>query len=382
MNYDLLVCGDFYVGTYAGGRLPKVIESENYDQLFGDLYNELISAKLSIVNLEGPIIDSGIATPKTGPSISMKPSVLKALNDAKIDLVTLANNHIMDFGVKGISETIKSLDDAKINYVGAGMNKAEISKPYLASISNKKIAIVNVCEHEWVSDSQSEAGANRLDLIENYNKIQEVKLSSDFVFVIYHGGNEYHPLPSPQIKKTFRFFVDAGASAVIGHHTHTFSGYEVYKGSPIFYSLGNFIFDSNKEYKCENWNKGISIGFYIDEKKLNFNIIPFIQNDREVGIKKLNDIQLTDFDAKMKSYNAIISNEIQLTLEYDKFAVKKQLQYMSYINPYEGKLSALYKKGYLPSVFTKNKVMLLLNLIRCESHKQLLERILNIEINN
>ena len=110
-------------------------------------------------------------------------------------------------------------------------------------------------------------------------------------------------------------------------------------------------------------------------------IIPFIQNDREVGMKKMNDIELTDFDSKMKLYNSIISNDLQLTSEYDKFAAKKQLQYMSFINPYEGKISSLYKKGYLPSVFSKNKVLLLLNLMRCESHKALLERILNIEIN-
>jgi poly-gamma-glutamate capsule biosynthesis protein CapA/YwtB (metallophosphatase superfamily) len=381
MSYDILVCGDFYIGPHAGGRLGKIVEEENYSQLFGDLYDDLKSSKLSIVNLEGPILEAGVTTPKTGPSISMKPTVLNALSDSKIDLVTLANNHIMDFGVKGISETIKRLKDLNIDYVGAGIDKNEISKPFLTTINDKKIAIVNVCEHEWISDFQSEAGANGLDVIENFYKIKELKASSDFVIVIYHGGNEYHPLPTPQIKKIFRFFVEAGAAAVIGHHTHTFSGYEVYKNSPIFYSLGNFIFDSNKGSKGENWNKGISVGFNMVEDKLIFDVIPFIQNDREVGMKKMNDIELTDFDGKIKLYNTIISNDIQLSLDYDQFAAKKKLQYMSFINPYEGKMSSLYKKGYLPSVFTKNKVLLLLNLLRCESHKGLLERILNIEIN-
>jgi poly-gamma-glutamate capsule biosynthesis protein CapA/YwtB (metallophosphatase superfamily) len=381
MSYDVLVCGDFYIGPHAGGRLGKIVEEENYSQLFGDLYDDLKSSKLSIVNLEGPVLEAGVTTPKTGPSISMKPSVLKALSDVKIDLVTLANNHIMDYGINGITETISRLKEINIDYVGAGINKNEISKPFLTIINSKKVAIINVCEHEWITDFHSEAGANGLDFIENYYKIQELKTKADFVIVIYHGGNEYHPLPSPQIKKIFRFFVESGASAVIGHHTHTFSGYEVYKDCPIFYSLGNFIFDSNKESKGENWNKGISVGFNIIEKKLIFEIIPFIQNDREVGMKKMNDIELTDFDSKMKLYNSIISNDLQLTSEYDKFAAKKQLQYMSFINPYEGKISSLYKKGYLPSVFSKNKVLLLLNLMRCESHKALLERILNIEIN-
>lgn len=381
MSFDILVCGDFYVGPHAGGRLDDVIDQKRYSQLFGDLFEELKSASLSIINLEGPILESGIPSLKTGPAISMKPTILNALIEANINLVALANNHIMDFGFKGISETLKSLNHFQINYVGAGLNKNEISKPFISSVGSKKVAVLNVCEHEWISDFHSEAGANGIDLIELHRQIQESNKNADFTFVIYHGGLEYHPLPTPQIKKVFRFMIDAGASVVLGHHTHTFSGYEVYKGCPIFYSLGNFIFDSNRESKGGNWNKGISIGFNIIDDKLEFDIIPFIQNDKDVGLKKMNEIELADFEVKMQSYNTAINDDVLLNYEYDQFASKRQLQYMSFINPYEGKISSLYKKGLLPSVFSKNKILLLLNLLRCESHKELLERILNLEIN-
>lgn len=382
MSYDILVCGDFYVGPHAGGRLDAVVANKEYDLLFGELYEDLKTSNLSIVNLEGPVVNSGNPSPKTGPVISMKPLVLEALLDANINLVTLANNHIMDFGIEGFKETLTRLDKSKLNFVGAGLSKASKSKPFIIQIKSKTIAIINVCEHEWISDINSESGGNGVDVIENFYQIKALRSATDFIIVIYHGGNEYHPFPTPDMKKIFRFFVDAGASAVIGHHTHTFSGYEKYHDCPIFYSLGNFIFDSNKKSKGENWNTGIAIGLNIVNDQLDFQIIPFSQNAKEVGIKKLKAQALQDFEVKLKKYSEIINDDQKLREEYKKFAEKMGLQYLAFMNPYEGKLSSLFKKGFLPSVYSKKKILLLLNLIRCESHKYLLEHILKEKIKN
>lgn len=380
MSYDILVCGDFYVGPHAGGRLDAVVANKEYALLFGELYEDLKASNLSIVNLEGPVVSSGNPSPKTGPVISMKPLVMEALLDANINLVTLANNHIMDFGIEGFKETLTRLDESNLNFVGAGLSKTAKRKPFIKEIKSKKIAIINVCEHEWISDSNSESGANGVDVIENFYQIKALRSTTDFIIVIYHGGNEYHPLPTPDMKKIFRFFVDAGASAVIGHHTHTFSGYEKYHDCPIFYSLGNFIFDSNKKSKGENWNTGIVIGLNVINDQLDFQIIPFLQNDKEIGIKKLKAQPLQDFEVKLKKYNEIINDDQKLQEEYNRFAGKMGLQYLAFINPYEGKLSSLFKKGILPSVYSKKKILLLLNLIRCESHKYLLEHILKEKI--
>ena len=88
--------------------------------------------------------------------------------------------------------------------------------------------------------------------------IEEAKKKADFVVVIAHGGHEHYNLPSPRMKKWYRFFVDAGAHAVVGHHTHIISGYEVYKDAPIFYSLGNFCFDWEGLRNME-WNNGMLV---------------------------------------------------------------------------------------------------------------------------
>lgn len=382
MSYDILVCGDFYVGPHAGGRLEPLVEQGDYAGLFGELYPDLQQSALTIVNLEAPVITSGQPTAKTGPVISMKPSVLDALQSAKVNLVTLANNHIMDYGVAGFEETLTRLEQSDIAYVGAGKTKTAQKQPYITEIKSKKIAVLNVCEHEWIADTKSEAGANGVDIIDHFSQIQELRGTVDFILVIYHGGNEYHPLPTPEMKKIFRFFIDAGASAVVGHHTHTFSGYELYKNCPIFYSLGNFIFDSNKKAKGDNWHTGMAVGFTIVASEMRFEVIPFSQHEATLGLTKLESNRLENFEAKIQHYNTIIADDERLQEEYHKFAQKMGLQYLSFINPYEGKLSSLYKKGVLPSVFSKRKLLLLLNLVRCESHKQLLTLVLQDAIKN
>jgi poly-gamma-glutamate synthesis protein (capsule biosynthesis protein) len=380
MSYDILVCGDFYVGPHAGGRLEPLLESKDYTSLFGELYPDLQQSSLAVVNLEAPVITSGQPSSKTGPVISMKPGVLEALQNAGVNLVTLANNHIMDYGIAGFEETLTRLEQSDIDFVGAGKSDGVKKKPYLKEIKSKKIAIINVCEHEWITDQKTETGANGVDVIENFYQIQALKQTVDFIIVIYHGGNEYHPLPTPEMKKIFRFFIDAGASTVIGHHTHTYSGYELYKNCPIFYSLGNFIFDSNKKSKGDNWHTGMAVGFTVVDNELSFKVIPFLQNESSIGLVKLQSEALKKFESNIQRYNDIISNDEHLKEEYVTFARKMGLQYLSFLNPYEGKLSSLFKKGILPSVFSKNKLLLLLNLVRCESHKQLLEIVLQDEI--
>lgn len=382
MSFDILICGDFYVGEHAGGRLVPLLEKANFELLFGDLLSELKDSKLSVVNLEAPITKPYNKSLKTGPSLSMDDKVLDALEYAGIDLVTLANNHIMDYGVDGLENTLNKLNNKNISFVGAGRNINEIQKPFISEIKQKKIAIINVCENEWITNELGDVGANGLDLIEIYYQISQLNQENDFVFVIYHGGNEYYPLPTPEIKKIFRFFIDAGACAVIGHHTHTFSGYEIYKDKPIFYSLGNFIFDSNKNSKGVNWHTGLCAGFSINDSKLEYKLFPFTQNLLDVGVKKLNETQKIEFNKKILKFNQIIASDQFLNEEFNKFIKKMSIQYDAFISPYEGKLNAMYKKGVLPSLFTKKKYSLLLNLIRCQSHKTVLENVLRSKLKN
>src|SRR5690606_39051508 len=129
----------------------------------------------------------------------------------------------------------------------------------------------------WASATETTAGANGMDLIDDVKAIREAKTKSNFLFVIVHGGNEHYNYPSPRMVKQYRFYAENGADAVIGHHTHCVSGYERHNNVPIFYSLGNFLF--TKANRQDGWYSGIVLKLIISEdQNINFEIIPVSQS--------------------------------------------------------------------------------------------------------
>lgn len=380
MDFDIFIAGDFYVGNHANGRLLPLVEENNLETLFGELLPILRNSKLSIINLEAPITDGNSPEVKTGPTLKMPTKIAAVLNDAGVDLVCLANNHILDHGAEGLENTVRILDEHNISHVGAGTTHNQKSGYFIKTVGEKKIGIINICENEWITDKNGIVGANGLNEIDAFYQINSLKTLVDFTIVIFHGGNEYYSLPSPRIQKIMQYFVDLGADAVIGHHTHTYSGYEIYNEKPIYYSTGNFIFDSQKKSKGTYWNIGIGLGITIEDTKLVFEMVPFKQHAETLGVTILKNEELTAFNNNLAELNLIISDSEKLKLSYEKFAKQLTVQFQAFINPYEGKFSSLFKKGLLPDLFTKNKSKLLLNLVRCESHRDVLEIILNNKI--
>src|SRR5690606_37754227 len=152
------------------------------------------------------------------------------------------NNHILDYNERGVFDTLAFCAENNIATVGAGKDKWNAREPYFLESRRGRIAILNIAENEWASSTNSSAGANGMDLLNNIKQIQEAKAVRQFVFVIVHGGHEYFNLPSPRMKEQYRFYIENGADLVVGHHTHCISGFELYRGRPIYYSLGNFLF--------------------------------------------------------------------------------------------------------------------------------------------
>ena len=134
--------------------------------------------------------------------------------------------------------------------------------------------------------TDTSAGSNPLNIVQQYYAIREAKNNATNVIVIVHGGVEHYWLPSPRMKETYRFFIDAGADAVINHHQHCYSGYEVFKKKPIFYGLGNFCFDGNKGNK--RWTTGYLVNLNLSENTVDFELIPYRQcYEEEIGVHLL-----------------------------------------------------------------------------------------------
>jgi poly-gamma-glutamate synthesis protein (capsule biosynthesis protein) len=370
---NILITGDFY----GGNRVEEVLLNKQYDLLFNDFLPYIRNADLSITNLESPLIINGQPIKKTGPNLKSNPELINAIKYAGFNLLTLANNHILDYGKAGLLNTINLCKENNIDFVGVGDNYESASQIYFKKIKGVCIAIINICENEWSTASGNNAGAYPLNPIDNFYKIKEAKDKADIIVVIYHGGHENYPLPSIRIKKTFHFFIDAGANVIIGHHPHCYSGFEIYKNSPIFYSLGNFIFDS-KSPKKDSWYEGIAVNLSIDIEniKINFEVIPYMQFYKHIGVKLLKD--QSNFQRKFNEFNKIIQDDNLLEERFNYFVNRQVSQmYRGFLEPISNRLLIkLQKIGILPSFLSCSKRRLYLNLIRCESHHEAIIKLL------
>lgn len=360
-----------------GGDL---VINNNYslNKIDSSVLNLFESSDFNILNLESPVTESEKRILKTGPhlkadSISTK-KVLKALN---INLVTLANNHILDYGEVGLKDTLKFCKDYGINVVGAGLNIKKASKMFLIKNNDHKIAIVNFAENEWSNAKENSAGANPMDDIKNFYEIQEAKKLSDFVIVIVHGGHEYNNLPSPRMKKQYRFYAEVGADLVVGHHTHCVSGNEIFNKTPIYYSLGNFLFTSDSN--MEDWYTGLVLEVDIKDEKLNCRLHPIFQEKKDFKLQlEVNSNKQSTLD-RISSLNKIILDDIKLNIEWNKYIEYKYQTYLFYWSPLNFLkipfIKTFFKKFNI-SVVNKKGIPLLFNLIRCEAHLDLSKEIM------
>ena len=154
-------------------------------------------------------------------------------------------------------------------------------------IGKETLAIVNCCEHESSIASDEHGGSNPLNPIAQYYAIQEAKKKADYVLVIMHGGVEHYQLPTPRMRETYRFFIDARADAVINHHQHCYSGYEIYQGKPIFYGLGNLCFDRSDK-RGSIWDEGYLVELSFANSLITHRIIPYHQCDAEAKVVMCN----------------------------------------------------------------------------------------------
>jgi poly-gamma-glutamate synthesis protein (capsule biosynthesis protein) len=367
-------------------RLEDKMMNESPSSILGEFHGILKAGDFVITNLEAPLTNHTNSIPKTGPALKASPGCLQFFEKTPFNLLTLANNHIMDYGFHGFEETIENIKSTDLSYVGGGLTEEEAYEPCVKQIEeNFTIAVLNFAENEWSTIPGSHGTlVNKVDPIQNYYQILESKRYYDKVLVITHGGIENYPLPSPELKKRLRFYVNAGADAVINHHTHSISGFEEYKGKPIYYSLGNFLFDYTKTSN-QNWFEGMAVelSFSKDKERVDHNYYTFDQCKKAPVLNLHQGKKKIELEEQIKNLNDTINDDNQLQLAFNDFCKHKQHLYKSYLKPYTNKyFHYLRKKGLLPSFLNSKKKRLLLNITRCESHRELLHNILINEDRN
>lgn len=359
-------------GDYAeNGRVVPLLHSRKYESVFGPVKDILTGADYSIVNLESPVCESNrdrYAIKKDGPHLYGSRYSVDALKWAGVKCVTLSNNHFYDYGEEGVKETIAACLDADIEYVGAGENIEKASQTLYKKIGKETIAIINCCEHEFSIATNNRGGCNPLNPIQQFYAIKEASKQANYVLVIVHGGPEHHQLPTPRMQLIYRFFVDAGADAVVNHHQHCYSGYEIYNGKPIFYGLGNFCFDAVPVRVNQNWNYGFIVSIIFQSNTVDFKVLPFIQCGKTAGISLIEDYR---FYEHLKDLNKIIVNPKLLEKETIKYykSTSKHHAYQILTPIFSRYWLALVKRGLVPSFISESRKLRVENFVRCESHR-------------
>lgn len=369
----ILVTGDFVPRH----RVAAQVEKGDYGCL-DEVKHIVQGVDYAIVNFESPVvIRDAKPIEKTGPNLKCSEKALECITKAGFSCVTLANNHFRDYGQIGVEDTLNLCHDYNVDYVGGGSTLEEAKKTLHKTIKGERLAIINVCENEWSVATNDHGGANGLDIVSICHELQIAKENADYVLLIIHGGIELYNLPTPEMKKLYRFFAEMGADAIVNHHQHCYSGYEVYQGTPIFYGIGNFCFDTEKQTGL--WSSGYMVS--IDTRSNEFELYPYVQATYESEDISLIKDKKQFFEA-IKKLNSIINDDKKLFAEYDYMITKTKPLWKSLLNPYQNKfLNRLVRWRILPSFIDKRRRNRLYNIVLCESHRGRLLHSLTQDIN-
>ena len=233
-------------------------------------------ADLLVMNLETPLADEGVGAPieKSGPAIIGRPANLGFLTAAGCDVAMLSNNHTGDYGPDALFSTLDLLDANNILHAGAGKNIREAYKAVRLKRDGVSISLIGVNENEFGIAGKSKPGTAGYDPERIADAILCEKDRSDYVIIVFHGGNERNPLPSPSCRARYRMLIRYGADAVIGGHTHCMQGYEYFDGKPIVYSMGNFFFKYAAN-ATPSWCRGYVTELEIKDERLRVRPIPY-----------------------------------------------------------------------------------------------------------
>jgi poly-gamma-glutamate synthesis protein (capsule biosynthesis protein) len=245
-NVSVAVTGDVMFAR----KMPNVLSMDSSP--FAGVSDVVSNVDLLLVNFENAATSSGNAVKGDVP-LSCDPSYVPLLKANNNTVASLANNHAFDYGIEGMKDTVKNLNDAGITPIGAGETEDEAHQAVVKEINGRKITILNYMDSnnfaEYSYDvmpyaNGSTPGYSAYDSADAQKQIAEHN-DSDMIIAYLHFGNEYSNSPNEDQVKIAHELIDYGADVVLGSHPHVTQGIEVYKGKPVFYSLGNFIFDQS-----------------------------------------------------------------------------------------------------------------------------------------
>jgi len=268
---SVIVTGDIMLG----GRASKAVAEFGPDYPFEGVLPLFRRAPIVMGNLEGPFAEKSRKQQRNF-SYRVDVSLASSLSRAGINVVTLANNHLMDCGRSGVLETLDALSNANVLALGAGTNERTAHEPVIRQAGTMRIGLLGYYWNRRTAATADRPGS-AMDPPEALEAdIRGLRKHSDRIVVTFHWGVPYEREPSHRDRAKAHFAVDCGADAVVGHHPHIVQPFEIHRGCPIFYSVGNFAFGSGNSRA-----EGLLVGFRFEDHKTVVNIYPLYVKNRD-----------------------------------------------------------------------------------------------------
>ncbi|WP_447979320.1 CapA family protein [Candidatus Nitrospira bockiana] len=269
MSHDTVTLafgGDIMLGR----EVARCMREATVEQWLNGVSLAWANADCLIANLECPCvvdarpIDEGPFGRPSEIILHAPASRVGELAKAGVSAVTLANNHILDCGALGLSETVRALDEAGIYHAGAGLNLSEALEPAVWHAGGGTIGLVAFCYGPPAG--RSSPGVAPCEASAMRRSLATARAAADLVVAALHTGLEYADVPTSKVQAQFRYLAEHGADIVIGHHPHVLQGLEYWKGVPIAYSLGDLIFDNSLSSVAQRNFARMAMGIYAPDE--------------------------------------------------------------------------------------------------------------------
>lgn len=269
--FSLIAVGDIMLG----GRTRRAIKEHGDDYPFEAVLPLLQRADIILGNLEGPF---ALTARKENRNYSYRvsPKLASSLKRAGINVVTLANNHLLDCGRAGVLETLDTLAEADIASIGAGVDEKAAHAPVILQSGPWRVGFLGYYWNQRTSATSLLPGSAMDTLDSLKDDILALREQVDRIVVTFHWGVPYEVEPSSEDRAKARFAVDCGADVVVGHHPHIIQPFEIYRDCPIFYSVGNFTFGSGNS-RAES----LLVGFQFEERHTKVTVYPIYVKNRD-----------------------------------------------------------------------------------------------------
>jgi hypothetical protein len=318
--------------NFVGDIALHNIDPDRFD-LSEDLKKIIAHGDINLGNFECPITRCDDKIDNHPIHLKCEVEGLKILEG--FQAFSLANNHLLDYGIEGLADTIENLKKNNMAYFGGGHNQDEAIRPLIITKDGIKIAFIGATRFSFSKKKSPGPAKDSLPRIKK--SIQKQKKDNCFVVVYFHWGFEYVPYPAPRDRRIAHKCIDYGADLILGAHPHIVQGFEKYGNKYIFYSLGNFIFDANVF-------KGLS----------------FLENDPRILKSFVLSLDLSaNFECTFQLYPCKISSGgVELLTEMEKVDLLEELNGMSTV--FEGSYFTYLKEyfRYAAEISSQNKKVL------------------------